>query len=167
MAIVISPSSELGKELARWQQPNYNPNDAKNRYPKMMYKAHVRPDGINSCGEMNDGIFGGAPGAAEAWSKRCLLIVHSEQEERANLERGWRETQDEALALLEAKQENVSTAAAHRHWEDRNMSELARAEAKEADDATAEHVAEVPEKRLDKSRTKDKPKRGPAASNAA
>lgn len=141
MPMVITPESELGKELAKWEKPyHFEP------FPKMLYKAFRRPDGVISVGESNDAIFGGHPGAAEAWSKRCYQEVGDEYELTREMEKGWRESPDEALAYLKAKDEALSTSAAHRAHEDRNMGDLAKAEAAQAEAATAEHVAEVPEK---------------------
>jgi hypothetical protein len=75
------------------------------------------------------------------------LIVRSEQEETASLERGWRRTAQEAKERFEGKEKHISDAAAHRAFEDRNMSEKARAEVAAVEAETVEHVAEVPIKR--------------------
>ena len=146
MAMVISPESELGKEMAKWNKPYvYRP------FPKMLYRAQRRPDGIVSVGESDDMLFSrgtvARPGAAEAFNNSCQKTVNSEDELRRELERGWRETPGEAMAFFESREKGVSTAAAHRAYEDRNMSDKAKAEASEADAATMEHVAEVPVKK--------------------
>jgi len=141
MPMIVTPESALGQELAKWNKPYvFQP------YPKMLYRAERRPDGVVSVVEHNDSLFGGNPGAAEQFSKRCQFIVKNEREEAEYLERGWRSTQAEALALFEAREMSRARSAAHRAYEDRNLSEAARAEMKEAEDATPEHVAEVPEK---------------------
>jgi hypothetical protein len=132
----------MGQELAKWNGP-YRHQD----FPMMLYMAQTRPDGIVSVGEVADAVFGGAPGAAEAWTRRCQMIVASERELAEALERGWRKTQGEAMQRHRAKDEYVADAAAHRAYEDRNMSEAAQAEAKAAEQSTEEHVAEVPVKR--------------------
>jgi hypothetical protein len=145
MAIIITAESELGKELAKWEQPDYNPTA--HPFPRMLYKAHRRPDGTPSVGEALDSIFGSQPGSAEAFTASCQMTVQDETEEIRALEMGWRRSPQDALEHFEEKEKFLSTAAAHRHHEDRNMSEAAKREAAEADAATAEHVAEVPRKR--------------------
>lgn len=142
MAMVITPESAMGQELAKWNRPyTFQP------FPMMLYKAQDRPDGIPSVGEYLDSVFGGVLGAAEAFTNRCQKIVQNEQELAAALEMGWRKTQKEAMALREAKDCARSTAAAHRAYEDRNMSEAAQAEARAVEQSTEHHVAEVPVKR--------------------
>lgn len=162
MGVLISPESELGKELAKWEQRNYNPHDPKNRYPMMLYKAKKRPDGVLSTGEgpSMDATFGG-PGAAENWSKQCQRIVENENEHAAAREDGWRDNREEAVEYVKYLDKLVADAAAHRAFEDRNMSERAKAEAQAAEDATSEHLAEVleqPRRRLGRP-----PKQQPAA----
>jgi hypothetical protein len=94
----------------------------------MLYMAQKRPDGVMSVGEVMDGIFGGQPGSAEAFTSRCQCVVENEQERAVKLEQGWRPTPKEAYARLNAKDDSMSTAAAHRAFEDRNMSDAAKAE---------------------------------------
>ena len=145
---LISTDSEEGKEyLKHERKPNYNPNAPENQYPRMLYQAHKRPDGVVSVNEVSDGPFGGVMGAADAFNRTCQRIVKGPQEEQSALEGGWHRTQQDALESFERKERLRGDAAAHRAHEDRNMSEPAKAEAKAAEDATPEHVAEVPEAR--------------------
>lgn len=146
MSLIITPESDLGKELARWNKP-YDPSDPRNQFPKMLYQAVKRKDGTPSVGEVDDSTCGGTTGAAEAFNRRCQLIVKSEQEEREALGRGWRLSPADALARFEEKERSIANAAAHRAYEDRNMSDAAKAEAAAADAATEEHLPEVPVKR--------------------
>lgn len=142
MGVVITPESELGKELAKWNvRRPFTP------FPQMLYMAQKRPDGVMSVGEVHDGIFGGQPGSAEAFTSRCQCIVENEQERAVKLEQGWRPTPKEAYARLQAKDDAMSTAAAHRAYEDRNMSDAAKAEIAQAEAESEEQLAEVPEKR--------------------
>lgn len=143
MAMIISPDSEYGKEHAKWNKPYVFA-----MFPKMLYKAQRRPDGTPSVGEGLDSLCGGAPGAAEAFNRSTQKEVSSEAEMSLELERGWRETPQEALAFFASREESRSTEAAHRHHDDRNMGELAKKEAAAADAETSEHVAEVPRKRV-------------------
>ncbi len=150
MAVVVTPESNYGKELLKWDTPRSRGGMRPDRYepfPKMLYMAQERPDGIPSVGETRDGIFGGTPGAAEAFTRTCQRTVRSEAEMARALEEGWRSSPLEALARREARDKAIADVAAHRHYEDRNMSPAAQGEAKAADAATIEHVPEVPEKR--------------------
>jgi hypothetical protein len=142
MPVLITAESQLGIEMAKWNVKRpFSP------FPRMMYMAQARPDGIMSVGETLDSIFGGQPGSAEAFSTRCQMEVKDEDEMNRRLEQGWRCTPGEAKERLEAKEKAIADTAAHRAYEDRNMSEAARAEVAEAEAATEHHVAEVPEKR--------------------
>ena len=146
MAMLISPESEYGKELAKWNKP-HNPSDPRNQFPKMLYQAQKRPDGVYSTGETNDALFGGRDRSAEEFTRRCQKIVHSEAEERMAMGIGWCLTQALALERLKSEEEYLSTAAAHRLYEDRNLSDAAKAEAAAADAATPEHLPAIPEAR--------------------
>lgn len=131
MAVVITPESELGKEMSRWERPYVY-----SAFPKMLYMAHRRADGVVSVGEPNDDSF----------TRGCQRTVASEQEMQQALEEGWRKTPQEALERHEGKSKAIADAAAHRNYEDRNMSDAAKEEAEELDEeAGMEHVPEIPE----------------------
>jgi len=145
---LISTDSEEGKEYLKWERkPNYNPDAPENRYPRMLYMAQRRPDGVVSVGEPDDHAFSNITGAGEQFNRRCQLTVQSEQEESRALERGWRRSAQEALERFGSKEKLISDSAAHRAYEDRNMSEQAKAEVAAVEAQTVEHVAEVPQKR--------------------
>ena len=151
MGLVILPESDLGKELAKWNQPFYDPT--KHPFPAMMYVARRRPDGVVAVYETDDRLFGGQAGTAERWTMQNCLTVNDEHEMQRALERGYRKTPQEALACFESKEKYIADSAAHRAYEDRNMSEKAKAEIKEAEDAAGmDHVPEIPEKRKSKKR---------------
>ena len=142
MPVVINPETPYGQEMAKWNKPyHFEP------FPKMLYKAQRRPDGVVACVETSDAPFGGNPGAAEQFTRSCQTTVNDETELTRALETGYRESPAEAMEYFEEKARYLSTAAAHRHHEDRGMSDKAKAEASAADDETPEHVAEVPRKR--------------------
>ena len=146
MAIVITPESEYGKELARWQRkPNYNPDAPENQFPRMMYMANRRPDGVISVNETTDAPFANLMDAHQNFNRRCQRIVKSEAEMIVALEQGWRKSQKEALERFESKESLKADAAAHRAYEDRSMGDKAKAEAARAEAETSEHVAEVAE----------------------
>jgi len=142
----VSEESQLGKELLKWERkPGWNPEN--HPFPRMLYRAQHRPDGRRSVGEVLDSLFGGAPGSAEQWSRRCQLTVNDESEQSKALEAGWRFTPQEALEHLESRDNAVSQATAERHAADARMGELARREADLADLTTLKHLPEIPEKR--------------------
>lgn len=144
---LVSTDSEEGKEYLKWERkPNYNPNAPENQFPRMLYRAMKRPDGVVSVNEVHDGPLGGVMGAAENFNRQCQKIVKNEQEMQAAFESGWHPTQGAALEAFEAMERDRGDMAAHRAYEDRNMGDLAQAERKAAEDATPEHVAEVREK---------------------
>jgi hypothetical protein len=129
----------MGQEMAKWEVKRpFAP------FPRMMYMAQRRPDGVYSVGETEDRLAGGN---VESFNARCQMVVNSEQEMSAALERGWRPTPREAMERHEAKETAISTAAAHRAYEDRNLSDAARAEAAAYEASTPEHVAEIPVQR--------------------
>jgi hypothetical protein len=111
----------------------------------MMYQAKRRKDGTPSVGEPDDSTCGGQPGSAETFNRTCQILAHSESEERALLEKGWRNHPSEAMARFESKEKAAADTAAHRHYEDRNMSDAAKAEAAAVDAQTEEHVPAIPE----------------------
>ena len=152
MGVIITSSSDYGKELAKWEmfpQP-WAPTPGRpyvhHEFPLMLYRAQARFDGKVSVGEGDDKTFGGAPGSAEQFTSQCQRIVNDDSELERSYGEGWRRTQKEALEYHEKLQKFVEKAAAHRAYEDRGMSEAAKKEAAEAEAATPEHVAEVQEK---------------------
>lgn len=132
MAIVITPESEYGKELAKWNKPyRFEP------YPKMLYRAQRTASGKWSVGDPMD----------ESFTRSCQLIVRDEVEERRANDNGWRETQGEALAYQKSLDDEIARAAAEEAYRVSKMGKKAQAEAAAADAETMDHVAEVPEKR--------------------
>ena len=142
----ISSESELGKELLKWQRkPDWTPEA--NPFPKMLYRAQHRQDGVRSVHEVLDSKCGGYTGAAEQWSRQCQLTVGNEIEMRKAFENGWRATPQEALDYLEARDNAISNITAARQVADSTMSPVAQREAEAADQSTLKHLPEIPEKR--------------------
>lgn len=142
---LIAKDSEEGKEYMKWEKPyRYEP------FPRMLYMARKRPDGVVSVSESNDRLFSivgqmERPGAAEAFNTSCQKVVQDERELAMALEQGWRPSPQEALERFEAKEQAIGEAAANRVWTERNMSEKAKAEAAAVDASTEEHIAVIPE----------------------
>lgn len=155
MEPVYTPESETGKELRRWNLPKSQGGHRPDRfeeYPKMLFRAAKRPDGIVSTGEGDDRFWVDGngvprPGAAESFSQGLRMIVRSEDEERRALENGWCPSLKDAKEAYEARERAIGRAAAERIHADRNMSEKAQQEAAAADAATPEHVPEIKPKR--------------------
>ena len=135
--ILYGPNTAMFKELIKWEKPpNWRPED--NPYPKMLYKAERRKDGIVAIHDPDDEGFG----------RRCQTIVNSPEEEEQAVKRGWRNIPDALDYYKNVVERAVSDAAAHRAYEDRNMSPAAQAEAAAAEGESPLHVPEIPEKPL-------------------
>lgn len=138
----VSSESALGKELAKFEQPNYRPSE--HPYPRMLYRAQHRKDGRRSVGEILDSVCGGHDGAAAQFTSRCQMTVGDEGERQKYYESGWRDTQAEALEYLEAQDNAKSNITAERHASDVRMGDLAQREAAAADHKTLKHLPEIP-----------------------
>jgi hypothetical protein len=136
----INPETELGKELAKWNKPyRYE------AYPKMLYKAERRPDGVVKCVETEDRFFNDKPGAAEAWSTANMKEAKSEDEHMKLLGQGWVEGGPlKAVEAFNARYNATAKEAAHRAHDDRNMSEKAQESIKAAEADSFDHVPEIP-----------------------
>jgi hypothetical protein len=96
--------------------------------------------------------------------------VNDEAEKIRAYEQGWRDTPQEALDHLEARDDAKSTAAAERHAADARMSEKAQREAAAADQETLKHLPEIPEESERKRKQRDalaKAREAKAAKKAA
>jgi hypothetical protein len=177
MPVVISPDSDYGRELARWNTPkNKAVLDSSGdpvrqldgtilmgmgglgneQHPKMLFKARNNPQsGKASVGEVmphpadysNAAEFERASLWVESFNKSCQKIVNSEQEERVAVGQGWHPLQTGALDLFEEQQKEFARIAAEEAWKAQRMTEKARAEFEEASNQTHEHVMDVAPKR--------------------
>lgn len=139
MSIQRSQEDNWTREMAKWEQRpvlvqgtfvqpipvaeggkgGFEPTE----YPKMLYR-----------GESADG------GPRIAQTK----IVHDSLGESVALGQGWDVTQEAALANVEKRQLELAKAAANRAYQDRWMSGKAQAEAQAVDEATIQHLGEIP-----------------------
>lgn len=142
MGIAHSQASAYVKEMQKWEMRPVMigdtmimpiPPDAGGRlgvpfqvYPKMLYKASR---------EMGGPAISGT------------LIVHSENEESRERDRGWCEGPEAAVAAIKAQDTEFATLAANRAHTDRRMSDHAKAEAAAHDETTIQHQPVIPEKR--------------------
>ncbi len=144
MGIAHNPDSVYAREMARWDLPKreggFRP-DSFEAFPAMLYKAHPNAQGTVMCGDPRAAM---GDAQAETFSRKCQLLIRSQEEADRATRDGWAATPDEALARYESDQRGVADAAAARHFTDQRMSAPAQAEATAADAATHAHVADVP-----------------------
>lgn len=163
--IVVTPGSNFAKEVSRFEQfpSQYTAGSAPGNpytyrpYPKMLYRAQ-HYNGKASCmatvadqGEYKDyREYERAVEMADRFTAKCQRVVGSEEERARAMEDGWRESPQEAIDYLIARDAAVGKEAAHRNYDDRNMSELAKREIAAAEAASdGQHVAEIPRARVD------------------
>lgn len=167
MPIVISPSSELGKELRKWEQSPTplaideegdmrpgNPYQFR-PFPVMLYKAFPRPNGQVRCMEAmpspylytSPDQYERAVLEVESFNKSCQRIVTDERERSTAYAQGWCDTPDLALAKAEALAQDVANAAAEAAYGASRMRETARREFDAAQAETHEHVVDVQPRR--------------------
>lgn len=135
------------QEMERWNKP-YTFQE----FPRMVYRARKRPDGVVTVFETVDARClepgeNPAPGKAEQWSRGNYMEAKDATEFQKAMESGWRPDPQAALEFFHAREQSIADAAAHRHYEDRNMSERAKAEAAAIEGESSEHLPEIPEAR--------------------
>lgn len=147
MGIVITPESPLGIEMSKWEKPFRF-----EMFPMMVYRAQKLPSGKvvtaapmpHQFGWKDPAEYQRAVDEAEAITKASQRIVKDETELRHAKNNGWRETQAAALEAFELEEQALGNAAAEAAYQVKRMSEKAQAEYRAADEATHEHVADVP-----------------------
>lgn len=126
MPLAYTPESAYAQERVKWESqytslgPPGRPYEHQ-EYPKRLYKA------LDAQGREFEPID-----------------VGSDTEEQNMLSRGFRAGRDHAIEALLARQKDVAEAAANRAFHEQRMSDKARREAAAADDATPNHLPEVP-----------------------
>lgn len=160
MGIVISPDSELGKELCKHEQhrTRYVGEDQQpgnpyvyRPYPAMVYMAHKRPDGVVLCMDVppdaylfaDDKVYARACLSVETFNKRCSKIVTSEDEHRRAKNEGWRDSPTDALERHEAMEQEIARASAEALHAAQRMTPKAKEELADAGQQTHEHVVDV------------------------
>jgi len=146
----ISTASEMGKELLKFEQPGYNP--ANHQFPTTMFKAFKREDGVVKCmdtapspyGWINEDQYNREVARVEAFNRQCQKVIMDESSSKAAMAEGWRNSPKEAMEAHEQLERWIGDEAARRAHQDRLMSDAAKAEIAKAEDATPEHVAEIP-----------------------
>jgi hypothetical protein len=151
--VLITPESELGKELARWDTPKRLGGMKCNGYepfPKMVYKALKKDTGKVVCmepepspiGFLTDAEYLRACSQAAAITAQCTRIVHDDDQFRQAKNEGWRESPADALEAFEALEQAVARAAAEANHAAQRMTPKAQAERKAREAATDKHIPE-------------------------
>jgi hypothetical protein len=140
MPVIRTGDTEADKELQQWDRPKREGGyraDGYEPYPKMLYKAVRRPDGVVVCTEVDP-----KTGAMYGGTSR---IVEDRREHDVARGQGWVEGPVAALARFEQERQGVAQAAAEEAFRVPRMGDKARAEfqALETSD-TIEHVVDVP-----------------------
>lgn len=139
------PGTPYAMEMAKFERPyQFRP------YPKMLYKAERRGGKI-MCMESapdrysfsDDRAFILAEESARVFTDKCQTVVYNETEHSQHMEMGWRESAAEAVAFINAKEDEHSLQVAHRNHDDRNLSEKAKAEIARAEAEAGEPLAEI------------------------
>jgi hypothetical protein len=150
MAIVrnAEPTTAMEKELDRWDRPKRDGGmnaDGYEPFPKMVYKANQLENGKVAVFDMA-AIYGtdlNVVTRAEAFNKRCELIVHNQHELDRAMADGWRGSPKEALDYHEGLQQDIAKAAAEAAYTVQRMSDKAQREYQQADEATEHPVTDV------------------------
>lgn len=132
-------------EMEKWERP-YRFEE----FPRLMYRARKRPDGVVAVIENDDRRCTepgtpAQPGAAEQWSRGNYMEVADQREYQKALETGYRPTPQAALDFFHQREQSIADEAAHRNFLDRNLSPAAKAEAEAFEGDGSEHVPEIPE----------------------
>jgi hypothetical protein len=162
VGIVISPSSELGRELRKWEQHHtiYSIDEnGESRpgnsyvfrpYPRMLYKAFERNGQMKCLDSLPEPTilwtaeqYNQACLLTETFNAKCTRTVGSEDEQHKAEAEGWRLTPQDALAYAESLQQDIAQAAAEAAYSAQRMSDAAQAELKQAEAETHRHVVDV------------------------
>lgn len=147
MPVILNPESELGKEMAKWEKPYQF-----QRFPAMLYKAQKKANGkvasIDAYPDLNAGlnaqVYERACFAVDTFNMQNQRIAQNEYEERQLKNDGWKDSPTEAVAAIEAIEQSIGRAAAEANFVAQSMTQRAQAELQTANDATHEHVTDVP-----------------------
>ena len=145
MPIVISPDSELGKELEKWNTPKQQGGMRCNGfepYPAMVYRADRYP-GTGKVLVLHP-LAGTGDAVADAFSLRNYrTVLTPEAHDQANRD-GWSDSPLEAVAAFEKAATAEADAAANAAYHAQRMTEKARTEFDAAQDAAEFHAPDPP-----------------------
>jgi hypothetical protein len=163
MPVMISPASELGKELRKHEQHHTrfsldeegssvpgNPYVYR-EYPRMLYKARVHANGQTKCMVAEPPAYEfdkmdqweRAVLYAATFNASCQRTVNNDQELDRALSDGWRKSIPEALQYAEGLAQDIARAAAEAAHSVQRMSAKAQAEFETAGAETHKHVVDL------------------------
>ncbi len=163
-----SVESTIGKLAVQFEQPGYRPEQ--HPYPRMMYKAQKCQDGVVRCDAgapaprhvfANEEAYKFALQRDEAFDASCRREIGRDMRPEAHggplprqvcdaqhaeaFEMGWRDSADEAIALVMQREAEIFKAAAELEAKVAGMSQKAQAEVRAAQAATPNVLGEIPE----------------------
>lgn len=162
MGVLFNPSGAYAEEVRQWEQTDtqYSMTPAGNSapgnkyvfrpYPRMVYKAYLRqgkaicmegpphPYAFRSPGELELAIL-----QNESFNRSCYMVVGNEAEYEKERGRGWRDDPLEAIAYLEALEQDMGNAAAEAAAAATRMTATAQREHAAAEASTHAHVVDV------------------------
>jgi hypothetical protein len=145
MPVVISPDSEMGKELEKWNTPKRLGGmrcDGIEPYPAMVYRAERYP-GTGKVMCMHP-LAGTGDAVVDAFSVRCYKEVRTpEAHDQANRE-GWSDDPLTAIKVFEKAATAEADAAANAAYHAKRMSEKAQREFDAAQETADFHVPDPP-----------------------
>jgi hypothetical protein len=164
MGIVRTGTGAYERELAKYEQFERdviavddlgNAIPPGNKYvfrpfPRMLFRAHKKVNGSVACLDNPLAYRTDAEAIdAEAFNRRCQLIVQDESNYHRALAGGWAESPAEAMEKYEQQQIAIGDETARRHYRDDSMSPRAQTEALAADRSVSQHLPEIaaPKKR--------------------
>lgn len=153
--IAVIEGSNAQREMAKWEQFRSRwtgSGEPGNPYvyrpfPKMLYQAHRHKGALAVMAAPPDPSwfkdpqeYARAEAEGEAFNRKCQMTVNDENQYQRAMESGWRETPQEAMDFVKARESRIGDETAERLYRDRNMGEAARAEAQlVTDEAGGEH----------------------------
>lgn len=160
LAVIITPDSELGRELVKWEQhqTHYvgqgqspgNPYQYR-AFPKMVYRAVKKANGKVVCmeppppihlfKEQND--YNVAVAQAEVLVRECHRVVHNEDQYLVAKGQGWTDDPKAAVEQFEREEQAVANAAAEAAYAVQKMSEKARSEFENVERQTDQHITDI------------------------
>jgi hypothetical protein len=138
MGLVITPESELGKEIAKWNAPKrlggMNCNGFE-PFPQMVYRAVKLESGKVVCMDAD-------PRTGEYFPGQQFRIVESAEQLGVAKGQGWCDTPAAAKVAFEREEQAAAQAAAEANHAALRMTPKAQAERTRRDASTDKHVTE-------------------------
>lgn len=162
MGVLFNPVGAYASEVRRWEQHHtqYSMTPEGNSepghpyvfqpYPRMVYRAHLKqgkaicmegaphPYNYRSQGELEMAVL-----QNDSFNRSCYMVVQNDAEYEKERGRGWRDDPLEAIAYLEALEQDIGNAAAEAAAASKRMTATAQRDHAAAEASTHEHVVDV------------------------